>query len=334
MNSPSPIVLALAIACVGAAHAEVAYTPPVGAEVLTIDGGSATAPVTTPLALTLTDRPAASGQLRGALTAVTGNTLGVLGAGWTATALAQSEFPYDVLIVTGPGAGARLLVTANSADTLTVAGRDLASLGVSLGDEYQLLPVDTLDSLFGPDTFLGGTSAAEADVISLGEQGRQSYYYNTTNGRWQLTSGATDDQGATRLPPNGMIAVVRKAGSFTFTLVGAVPITRTNIPVANAGSTYTHTGFPTSISLSALALQTQLSGWVSHPQAAQADLLAVAAGASWVTYFHNGTQWQRTPGSATDRGSVIIPAGTPIRIIKRNDTAGSTPLILALPYTL
>ncbi len=334
MNSLQPKVLALAVACLGTAQAEVAYTPPVGAEVLTIDGGTPAAPVTTPLALTLTDRPAASGRLRGAITAVSGSTLTVSGAGWTASALADPAYPYDVLLVTGSGAGARLAVTANTADTLTVTGRDLATLGVAVSDQYQLVPVDTLDSFFGSDTFLGGTDATAADIVALGEQGRARYYYNTTNSRWQLVGGDATNRGATRLPPNGMIAVVRKAAAFNLTLLGAVPITRTNIPVANVGNTYTHTGFPTAVSLGNLALQDQLTGWVSHTDTAQADLLAVATGASWVNYFHNGTNWQRTPGSSASRDAVVIPAGTPIRIIKRNGTTGSTPLILSLPYSL
>ncbi|WP_221031687.1 hypothetical protein [Actomonas aquatica] len=334
MNLPYSKFLAMAVAGALTATAEVAYTPPLGVEVLTIDGGTSAAPVTTPLALTLVDRPVAAGLQRGAITTVGATTLTVSGAGWTADALAVPAFPYDVLIIDGAGAGARLQVTANTADTLTVAGRDLATLGVSDGDHFQLLPVDTLDSLFGSDTFLGGESPEAADVIALGEQTRLSYYYNTTAGQWQLTTGATDDAGATRLPPNGMIAVVRKADAFTLTLAGAAPVTATNIPVADLGTTFTHTGFPLDVTLDGLALQTHLAGWASNSDVDQADLLAVATGASWVNYYHDGSQWVRAPGATTNRGAVVIPAGTPIRIIKRSGVTGSTPLVLPLPYSL
>ncbi len=327
------LLITAAISAV-AARGEVAYTPPIGVEVITIDGGTASAPVTTPLALTLSDRPAASGQTSGTIAAVDGSTLTVSGAGWTDSALAQPEFPYDMLLVSGSGSGARLAVTANTADTVTVTGRDLAALGVSAGDAYQLLPVDTLDTLFGSDTFQGGEDPASADVIAIGEQARVSYFYSTANSQWQSTDGSTTNAGNTRLPPNGMIAVVRKSGSFAMTLVGAVPVTPTNTPVANTGNTYTHTGFPVTISLGDLALQDHLAGWVADTNLLAVDFLQVAAGASWVTYFHNGTHWQRTPGDTTNRDNVVIQAGTPIRIIRQSGAAGDTPLVLPLPYTL
>jgi hypothetical protein len=327
-------VLALLMTGASVTNAEVVYSLPVGGEILTIDGGSKAAPVTSPFALTLVDRASASGNTLGLLSTVTANSVHVASAGWTAAALAHPDYPYDLQILSGAGTGARIAVIANTTDTIQVSGRDLVALGVVVGDLFQLVPVDTLDSLFGPDTFKGGSTPAEADIINLGESDRVSYFYDTTNGQWRRTDGITTNRGNTRIPPNGMVAVSRKAGAFTLALIGAVPIAQTNVPVSDQGATFTHTGFPTNISLGALAIQSRLSGWISHVEAAQADVLSVAVGASWVSYFHNGSNWQRAPGGAASRDAIIIPAGTPIRILRRGLANGSSALVLPLPYTL
>ncbi|GAB5561236.1 MAG: hypothetical protein SynsKO_28830 [Synoicihabitans sp.] len=327
-------LFALASAGIAAAQTDVDYTPPLGAETFTVSAGTTAGPVTSPFAFTLADRPATSGRLAGAISSVDGNVITVTGAGWTDSALAHSEFPYDLVLASGNGQGARLWVTANTADTVTVSGRDLTTLGVAAGDEFRLSPVDTLASLFGSEMFQGGTSAAEADVIGIGAQGRQLYYYNTTNSQWQQTDDADGDKGGTRIPPSGMIAVVRKSDAFAFTLTGAVPTTRTNVALTNLGTTYTHPGFPVATTLGDLALQNGVSDWASGTDVDQADILSIASGAGWIAYFHNGTNWQRTPGADSNRDTVAIPAGTPIRITKRSGASGTTPLLLPLPYTL
>ena len=328
--------LIFVLALIGAltAAAEVTYTLPVGGELLTIEAGSPAGPVTSPFAITLVDRAAATGSTMGVVATVTAHSAQVVGAGWVDSALAHPDYPYDLQIISGNGAGARLPVIGNTPDTVQLGGRDLIALGVRLGDHFQLVPVDTLDSLFGSDTFKGAATPAEADIVNLGESDQVSYFYDTGNGQWRRTDGSTNDQGNTRIPPNGMVAVSRKAGAFTIALIGAVPIAQTNVPISDQGATFTHTGFPTDISLGALALQSRLSGWKSNVAAAQADVLSVAVGASWVSYFHNGSTWQRTPGGAASRNAIVIPAGTPIRILRRGLASGSSALVLPLPYTL
>jgi len=314
--------------------AEVTYSLPVGGEVLFVEAGTPAGPVTSPFALTLVDRAAATGNTMGSLSEVTAHSVRVVGAGWIGSALAHPDYPYDLQLLSGAGAGARLAVVANTPGTLELSGRDLVALGVLAGDLYQLVPVDTLDSLFGADTFKGGPTPAEADIVALGESNRIGYFFDTTSAQWRRTDGPTTNQGETRIPPNGMIAIGRKAGAFTLTLIGAVPISPTNIPVSDQGATFTHTGFPTDITLGSLAIQTHLAGWISNADAGQADVLSVAVGASWVSYFHNGSHWQRAPGNVTSRDAIVISGGTPIRILRRGLGGGSRPLVLPLPYTL
>ncbi len=329
------VVLATGLASSVAVSAEtVAYTPPLGGMSVTIHGGTATAPVTTAVALPISDIPSADGAKRARVTAVSTDTITATTPGWTASALATPAYPYDARLVSGSGLGARLTITGNTTDTLTISGRDPSALGVATGangDIFELVPVDTLDSLFGNDTFLGGTTATAADTISLAQSDQNSYFYDTNTSQWTDTVSATSDTGATRLPPEGTVTVERKHSAFTLRFVGAPAQTDVNVLIANSGPTFTHTGFPRSITLGQLSLQSKLAGWASNSAVDQADLVGIAAGASWVFYFHNGTNWQRTPGDTTSRDDAIIPAGTPIQIFRRGSAGGSTALVLNHP---
>ena len=327
--------LAISLASFSALSAEtVAYTPPLGGMSFTVHGGTITAPATTPIALPISDTPTAVGAKRARITAINASTVTTSGSGWTASALASAPFPYDVRLLQGTGTGARLAITANTADTLTLSGRDLSALGLNAGsdgDTFELVPVDTLDSLFAADTFLGGATAADADQLHLAKSSRSTFFYDTAATRWTDTAAPTGNAGTTRLPPEGSISMERKGEALILRFVGAPAQTDVNVLVANSGPTYTHTGFPRSISLGDLALQTNLMGWVSHAAADQADLVGVAAGASWVFYFHNGANWQRSIGAATSRDDVVIPTGKPIQIFRRGSANGSTALVINHP---
>ena len=329
------VVLATGLASSVAVSAEtVAYTPPLGGMSVTIHGGTATAPATTAIALPISDLPSADGARRARVAAASTDTITATAPGWTSSALATAAFPYDARLLTGTGLGARLAITGNTTDTLTISGRDLGTLGVATGtngDIFELVPVDTLDSLFGNDTFLGATTAAAADTVSLAQSARVSYFYDTNTSQWTDTVSATSNTGATRLPPEGAITIERKDSAFTLRFVGAPAQTDVNVLIANSGPTFTHTGFPRSITLGQLGLQSKLAGWVSNSAVDQADLVGIAAGASWVFYFHNGTNWQRTPGDTISRDDAVIPAGTPIQIFRRGSASGASALVLNHP---
>lgn len=332
-------LLAAAVCSVPAAMlAQPVNLVPSGALRFTINGGRVAAPVTTAFAITLLDTPSHAGATAARIAALTTTTLNVTGANWTAGALANPALPSAIRITTGAAAGTTLPISANTADTLTFTGVDLTTLGLVTGvagDTLRVLPLDTLNTLFGGTTFLGGTSAAAADLITLSSSGTQlTYYYHTTLARWVRTTGPTSDRGNIPIPLEGAISVTRKSTALTLTFLGRVPAVRFSVPVANAGPTYTHSGFPTDISLGALGLQSRVAGWVSAATAGAADTLSVRSGADWLSYFHNGTFWQRTTGPATNRDAIVIPAGTPLLIFKRGAAAGTALFTRALPYPL
>ncbi len=311
-----------------------AVSPPVGGMTITIAAGSQISPFTTSFSLPLVDAPVAGGDMRGTITSLTSTTVTVSGAGWTSTGLAMPQFPYAIRITSGSAEGLTALISANTADTITFSGADMVALGVSAGDSYSIIPVDTLSTLFGSNTLLGGTTAADADIVTLSGTSQLSYYYNTSLSRWVRISGPTTDRGNTPIPPDSIVSVVRKSSQISLTLLGRVPDTDTMIAVSNTGSTYTHSGYPVDVTIGGLALQSRISGWVSSSSASTADLLGVNTGGSWLFYFHNGANWQRISGPATNRDSIVISAGSALRLYRATSGSGVTYLRRPIPYPI
>ena len=317
--------------------AQTTTTVPVGALSFTINAGSVAVPANTSFAIPLLDTPLATGAGVARISSLTSTTITATGAGWTAGALATAAFPYAFRITTGAAAGATFAITDNTTDTLTTTAVDFTTLGIvtgASGDSFRLIPVDTLNTLFGSTTLLGGTTATDADIVTLSSTSQLSYYYNTTLGRWIRTIGPTTDRGNTPISLDSAVTITRKSTALTLRFTGRVPDVRFSLVVANSGNTYTHTGFPTDVTLGVLSLQTALSGWVSAASASNADILWVDIGGSSLAYFHNGSYWQRTIGPATNRDSNVISAGTPIIIFKRGTSSGTSTLIRNLPYSL
>ena len=331
------VLLLSGLGAVSAMFAQTSYSPPLGGLSYLINGGSTSVPVTTSFTIPLTDVPAASGSAVGRIGAVTSTTLTVTGANWTPGALATAQFPYVVRVTSGAARGFTFVITANTSDTLTISGGDPSQLGVITGvsgDTFALLPVDTLDTLFGSNTFLGAVSPAQADIVILSSSLQLAYYFNTTLNNWVRTTGPTTNRGNTPIPLESAISVVRKSSAFTLAFVGNVPAVRYALAVPNSGATHTHTGFPTDVSLASLSLNSLLPGWVSSATPNGADVLGVSNGPDFLFYYHNGTNWLRTTGPATVRDAIVIPAGTPIQIFKRGSAGGSSLFLRNPPFTL
>lgn len=327
----APALLCFALS---AFAADEVVSPPVGGMTITIAAGTQVSPFTTSFALPLHDSPVAGGSMRGVISSRTATTLNVSAANWTSGGLAMAEFPYAVRITSGTAEGLTALITANTADTVTVSGADFVALGVAAGDRYSIIPVDTLNSLFGSNTLLGGTSSADADIVTLSTTSQLSYYYNTSLGHWVRITGPTTDRGNTPILPDSVVSVVRKSSQLSLTLTGRVPDSGVMVAVSNLGSTYSHSGFPTDTTLGSLALQNRISGWVSSPSSASADLVGINSGGSWLYYFHNGTNWQRITGPATNRDGIVIPAGTALRYYRVGPGSGLSYFRRSLPYSI
>lgn len=301
---------------------------PSGSLRVTLAAGTPAAPATTAFALLLTKKPTAAGAASGRITTLGATSLTLASAGWTAGSLSTAAAPHAIRITSGASAGRVLGIVTNTADTLTLGGPDLATLGLVPGDSFELVPLETLNSLFGSGTLTGGANPAAADIVHLGGQTRDSYYYNTTQRQWRKVSGRPVDAGSIVLYPDAPIFVARTGAAVTLNLTGRVPSTPFRADVANTGNTYTHTGFPTDVTLGALALQTRVPGWSS------ADKIYLRADNTWRSYSHNGTAWVAATGDTASQDALSLPAGSPLLIVRPGLNDGATTVIRALPYSL
>lgn len=290
---------------------------------------------TTPFGVPLDDTSAPAAGIRaGKIESFTANTISNASGGWT-TNLAAATAPWLVRITSGPSAGKTLDVTANTATSLTVSGADLTTLGLTAGtDTFELVPMDTLWSLFG-NTLQGGTSPSTADNVQV-RSGTSwfAYYFDTNLGYWRRTLGPASNSNNLPIRPHSGVQLIRRGSPLTLTFAGRVLATPFRAPVNNATSTVIHAGFPTDTTLGGLAVQSLLPGWRSNPSVASSDQLAVHNGVTWVNYFHNGSFWQPASGAATDSGAVAIPAGALLTIQRPGTTSGTTDLVRSPPYSL
>ena len=315
-------------------------TVPVGYLKIDITAGTVVAPVSTSFSIPLTGDPLNTGAVAGRLTGVTASKLKVTGAGWTDGALAVKAFPYAVRFTSGANAGLTLVITANTTAQVTVSSSvDLTTIGIKTGstsgDTVQIIPVDTLNSLFGADTLIGADTPAAADKVYLGANDPNAYYYNTTLSRWVRTTGATTDRGNVQILPQAMLRVVRVGAATSLIFPGRVPETNFVNDIANSGTTYSSAGFPTDTTLGALALQTKIPGWVSSTMPATADTVSIRTATTLRTYFYNGTRWLRTTDSVTaNRDGLVLPAGTPFYVTRLGAATGTSRLTVTRPYAL
>lgn len=105
----------------------------------------------------------------------------VTGANGIPGALATASAPYAIRITTGAAAGYTFTRTGNTADTLTVAGGNPVQLGVgagNAGDSFRLLQVQTLKNILIGSPILGGTSAANAEIVVVSSSTQLSFCFN------------------------------------------------------------------------------------------------------------------------------------------------------------
>ena len=123
-----------------------ASTPPVGVIVYSLTNG-ATTPIGVPLF--------GDAVFSGAVSAVTANSLSTTDATWTAGQFAQVGAPYFALILSGGQTGRLLLVTGNTAGSVTLGigttnltgDATTPAFAVALGDRFEIFPRDTLATL-------------------------------------------------------------------------------------------------------------------------------------------------------------------------------------------
>ncbi|HWL52861.1 MAG TPA: hypothetical protein VNQ90_10520 [Chthoniobacteraceae bacterium] len=328
------------------ANAQETPTPPVGYVTLHVAAGNGVSKTITALSAPLYGYAEGAGQLTGQITGVSANSLSNSSAGWTPGELSQPATPFVIKLTSGAATGRTFLIsttTANTATTVTLDAKDVAqgaltSLGIAVGDGYEIFPCDTLSSLFGtPETtgVEGGTSATNADSLMIAVNGvYETYYYNTNLNRWAKAMMGNPDATYVPLRPDSGILYSRRAASILeLTLSGRVPMTGRTVEVKDHGVTLLSQNWPVDITLLASGIQ-NIPTWTSAPSAAAADQVQIIKKGAPHTYWFNGTSWRKQQMGFPLADGEIIPAGSAVIIDKKGGTTEYRTLHQSTPYDL
>ena len=266
------------------------------------------------------------------------------GAAWTVGQYASTAAPRLARVkasTTAAHVGVFFLVSANTTNQLTVtlpAGVADVNTVLSVGDSCEVVPANTLGSVFGtvanPPVLTGGATPDVADNVYVWSgTGWDPYFWNGTI--WKKTGGI--DRSGTVLYPDEAVFVIRRdtASAATLTLMGTVPSTSEQTAIAGSGSTFLSNRFPVDMTLGTVPTPTMpalnlqnLPGWVGGATPDVADSVYIWSGTGWDPYFWTGTIWKKTGN--LDRSNTVITAGTGVFV---THAGAALTLTQALPYT-
>jgi uncharacterized protein (TIGR02597 family) len=259
----------------------------------------------------------------GAAAAVTSNTIQISSATWTTDAYAPfASNPHVIRLLSGASKGRQYRVASNTTDTLTLTTGSIdLTTGVASGDRFEILPVTTLQSLFGataPSLLTNADSNVADNVLLRGSFGWLTYYNDGT--QWLRQGGGSTVQNTTAISPEqGLLFVRRSTSPLTFTVTGAVPMTNQKTDFAASKITAFGNRFPVDVTLAALGLG-QLPGWVASSDSTAADNVLVRGSFGWLTYYYDGANWLREGNGGTTQNQTNIPTGTAMLIVRRGST--------------
>ena len=281
----------------------------------------------------------------GTITSVDGsNSFSDSSAAWTASQFVSGSAPCLVKIKSGASVGRAFLVTVNGTNQITVnsAGYNLTTL-LSASDSYQIIPANTLTTLFTSGTASGsfpfqiGASAASADDVCVWNGSGWIVYYN--NGTNWKQSGSLISQNNTIIYPDEALYILRRSMTpLTVTFAGTIPTTNEKTDVPGGANTFLANRYPqdmvlySSTSSNSLSLQ-NIPNWQSGSSAASADKVCLWTGSGWSVYYYNGTNWKKS-GSLLIQDSTVVPANSAMYISRMSSSGTNVTFSQLIPYSL
>ncbi|MDZ4789087.1 MAG: hypothetical protein SH807_09110 [Blastochloris sp.] len=344
-------ILATLAALALGSHTSIAQvaTVPEGYVTVTIAAGTGTTKSSTPISFPLLEVANVAGQVSGRITGVTATTITNSAASWTPGQLSTAATPYVLRITSGTATGRTFLLstaTASTATTVTIDSTEsintnLTTLGITVGasgDTYQLIPCDTISSLFGTPASRGivaGTSAANGDNLIISVNGASfSYYFSSSLVRWTRASLGNPDATNVAVRPDAGVIFSRLGNtSIVLTALGRVPATDRKSVVMNSGATYLAQGWPTDMTLLASGIQ-NTPNWTSNIAVASADTVQLTISGQNRIYWFDGTNWRRQALGSPISNTQIMSAGANVILNQRGVQTGTSIIAQALPYGL
>lgn len=255
-----------------------------------------------------------------------GNTITGAGGGYGDL----TSTPHSVVIQTGPNRGRTERITANTANSITLAAA-VAGL-IANSDEFEIVPEWTFGTFFGtgsnPSGLTSSPSSGSADIVYIddGNGTLVQYFHNGTNWRRVATPTNANNVSLGGLS-GGAIVLKRSAGDLTFAVRGVLRSGRQVQPVTPAFNVVTYT----EASGATLGTSGLVPGVLaSNASSSLADIVYIPDGnGSLVQYFHNGSFWRRVATPTNQNGLVIRPE-TALVINKRS--AGTTLWVIDEKY--
>jgi uncharacterized protein (TIGR02597 family) len=283
---------------------------------------------TSSLSIPLQKNPTAVGPI----SALGSNTVTDLQASWTSGQFASPSSPHFLKIVSGSSAGRYFLITANTANQLSVDthGEALGNIA-SIGNRYQISAGQTLGSLFGTNsvTFFSHTNSISADNLKIWSGSAWEVYYH--NGKNWMRNGRTTPQNDVVIYPDEGIQVVRRGTTpLTFTIIGEASVIPEKTEVSGPATTFAANRYPVPVSLSSLGLLA-LPDWLSNPSSTIADRVQINESGKWITYWHNGNSWCKS-GSTVSQDNAQISAGTGYLILRKSSAGVNDIVTQSRPY--
>lgn len=310
-----------------------ATTVPVGFITKTIP---AAADALTPSNLTLSIPLYSTADFQSSVASVdSANSLTLTSAAWTAGQFATAAAPRLVRVKTGASTGRFFLVSANTTNQVTVVlPPSVATLAgaVSVGDSCEIVPANTLATVFGATAtgFVTGASAGVADNILIWNGATWDILYNNgTN--WRKSGNLGNQNNVVVFPDDGLFLSHKGLSSTAITLMGTVPSTSEVSDLdGSAGATFLGNRFPVDTTLLSLGLHTT-SNWTSGASAGVSDNVLLWNGFTWDVYYYNGANWRKS-GNLVNQNATTVPVATAVYVTRKNALASTLPQVL--PYSL
>ena len=273
--------------------------------------------------------------VNGVTTGITANTLTESGAAWSAAQWTTE--PHLVYITNAAGSEEAFLITAHTADTLTLSSAfDLtARYGNGSGGNarnYHIVKAQTFGNLFGTSSVeLQTGSLSTADLIYVWDGSNWvTYYHNGTS--WRRTGSFSNVNNDVIFPDEGVFLLRRGTASLSLVFTGSVPVKSQVTTIPGGQLTMIGNRYPVSTTVAQLGLQ-NLTNWQTG-SISSGDRFFIWNGSSWVTYYYNGTNWRRS-GSFSSVDNEVIPGGSMIFVLRESSAgAADTGNVHTMPYTL
>lgn len=232
------------------------------------------------------------------------------GGGWRERSARQYRLnPFVLRFIDGGNAGRSFVIVSGGENLVRLQTTDDLTARVSGGDRFEILPADTLASIFGADGggLLAGSDPEIVDNVRLLENGRWETYYH--DGRaWRLKGDANllSRNATPVLPGEGFLLVKRSPGKFDLLVTGDVPRETTALVPSGVARALVGVPFANPIRLDDLGL-TKRKGWQS---------VSVLGESGWRKFIFTKGSWVNERGARTQLGPRLV-AGSAVLVERK-----------------